>query len=53
MLNSYKFSENKRLQELLKMKETVALDLKVAKVNFRSPDVYKRQMYVRIVASPS
>ncbi len=40
--------ENKRLQELLKMKETVALDLKVAKVNFRSPSNLYERFYINL-----
>lgn len=40
--------ENKRLQELLKMKETVDLDLKVAKVNFRSPSNLYERFYINL-----
>ena len=40
--------ENKRLHELLKMKETVALDLKVAKVNFRSPSNLYERFYINL-----
>lgn len=40
--------ENKRLQELLKMKEKVALDLKVAKVNFRSPSNLYERFYINL-----
>lgn len=40
--------ENKRLQELLKMKETVPLDLRVAKVNFRSPSNLYERFYINL-----
>lgn len=40
--------ENRRLQDLLKMKETIALDLKVAKVNFRSPSNLYERFYINL-----
>lgn len=46
--NKILVEENKRLQELLKMKETVDLDLQVAKVNFRSPSNLYERFYINL-----
>lgn len=40
--------ENKRLQKLLQMKETIDLDLKVAKVNFRNPSNLYERFYINL-----
>ena len=40
--------ENKRLQDLLQMKKSIDLELKVAKVNFRSPSNLYERFYINL-----
>ena len=40
--------ENKKLQDLLQMKKSIDLELKVAKVNFRSPSNLYERFYINL-----